>query len=540
MPYSGPSDPKMPDYIKKLSKKARTAWVKAFNAAYHSFDPAKHKAANAEAYAFAVANSVVKKMKGKHKESLAFFPKGTKFVTAREVALYDSILEEIEVNENASEKNTEQGEALMNTNEFNIGDKLVTSLKEAKIDDASGTAEIIALQAGWSSNGKYYSKEVVESLPKFLLERSKIYLNHVDTAEKKLGRNLRDWVATVEEAYGKDGKAFAKIRFTGNADASWLLQEALRHPEQLHFSIDAIGRGHEGEAEGKSGIVIESFVFLDSLDVVDYGAAGGRLVAAYASQAASEVNLLYEAAATLRDKVEKRVTKDRLEILFNVFIGMLHELSWTCEFSDDEKKERIGELVDEFLDEFENIDIVKAFESFMANKEVKMDLSELKEKYPEVFEQVKSEILNTDEVKAKDAAISSLEAKISDITASVEAVTSEKKKLEDALTTVQAEVDKYKAEELRIAKEGKINEMLKSTSLGTLDSIPVYVKNELLSKTTDDDIKTFIEALSSIIDRVSTVVVDSGKTAPVTKLDETVVKSLAKDNDAAAQVFKGK
>lgn len=63
-----------PDFVKRLPKEKRATWVKVWNSAFaraakmpkaeqkkalKSFDPKKSTEANAEAYAFSVANSVV-------------------------------------------------------------------------------------------------------------------------------------------------------------------------------------------------------------------------------------------------------------------------------------------------------------------------------------------------------------------------------------------------------------------------------------------------------------------------------------------------
>ena len=55
MPYNGLNDPNLPDYIKRLSKKLRSAWVKIWNDVF--------KRTKDEKKAFSIANGVIKKMK---------------------------------------------------------------------------------------------------------------------------------------------------------------------------------------------------------------------------------------------------------------------------------------------------------------------------------------------------------------------------------------------------------------------------------------------------------------------------------------------
>jgi cation transport regulator ChaB len=528
MPYSKLSD--LPNNIKRFPLNQRKAWMASFNSAYNSFDPNKHKAANAEAYAFAVANSVVKKMRKSKKESLSIFPNGTKFTTEKELDNYTSIIETfLEIDGD-------------NMKDYNIGNSILASLKEAKIDKDSRTAEIVALESGWSKNGNYYSKPVAESLAPFLLQRRKIYVNHVEESEKKLGRDLSDWAATVEEAYGKEGKCHAKIRFSENLNGEFLFKESLIHPEEVQFSIDALARAKEGEAEGKTGIIIEKFAMLDSLDFVDYASAGGKLIKAYASAAATELSLLHEAALTLKDRVEKDVEKYKLQTLFWAFVDFLHELSWSCDYDNDaDKKAAIQTLVDEFLAEFGKIDVIKAFES-LQKVGGKMNLVELKEKEGTLLEEFKKEILNSEEVKSKDTKITSLDSEVAKLTESLNISKTDWEKEKDSLVkekeNLQKEVDVYKSVEEASKRTAKVKELLKESTLGELEKLPKKIQDDLVKLEKDEDIKEAIKAYSELKSSITTVVTAAGVTTVTTAQTDDV--SLAKDNDKAAKIFKSK
>lgn len=68
------------------------------------------------------------------------------------------------------------------------------------------------------------------------------------------------------------------------------------------------------------------------------------------------------------------------------------------------KKEKIEDLINEFLDEFDKIDIVKAFEN--KNKNIGgdiMKLDELKKDHPELYEAVKKEITESAQAKEREA-----------------------------------------------------------------------------------------------------------------------------------------
>ena len=524
MPYKGPNDPKIPSYV---PKKYRKLWVSAFNAAYHSSN-------GDEAYAFKVANAAVKKAKkkSKNKESLVF-PKGTKFATEKETEKFSYIIEKY-LNE------TKEDPVL---SDYTVPSELLISLAEAKINKESRTADIIALQKGWSYNGNYYNKEVAESLADHLRKRKKIYLNHVEEKDKKLGRNLRDWVATIEESYGNDGKTYAKISFTTSEAGEFIFQEALKHPEEIQFSIDALARAREGKAEGRSGTIIEKFVFLDSLDVVDYASAGGQLLRAYASKRNSELNSLIEVSNMLKDAVVKKKIRAELEILMTTFINLLYKISWSYEEETDEtKKEQIESLVKEFIDEFNKLDLVKAFESKNKNKEgeeiMEITLEMLKKENPEILESFKKELEADGTLKDLESKVSDLEAEVTalkdDVSAKETTISEKEKALEDKekeLKEAKEQLEKYILAEKTKAKEEKIEGFLKESKLGDLNSMPETIKEVLLSKESDEDIKNYIESLESFI-KDKGVISGAGKTTGDVRTTESEKKALSDEEVA--------
>lgn len=526
MPYKDSKDPNIPDYV---PKKYRSLFVSAFNSAYNSFDAGKTNAKSAEEYAFKVANSAVKKAKKKKKESLSF-PSGTRFATEKEIEfilpLIENFIRELEKEE-------------MLLDEYTIGSEIVISLAEAQINKESRTADVIAIQSGWSYNGNYYSKPVAESLATHLLSRKKIYLNHVSENEKKLGRDLRDWVATIEEAFGKDGKTQAKISFTTSEAGEFIFQEALKHPDQVQFSIDALARAREGEAEGKKGVVIEKFVFLDSLDVVDYASAGGKLIKAYASKRNSELNSLIEVSNMLKDAVGKKKIRAELDILMNTFINLLYKISWSYEEDNDEsKKEQITGLVAEFLDEFNKLDLVTAFESKKRNKEgeeiMEVTLEKLKEENPEILEAYKKELeteSNKQELVDKIAILElevsalkeSMTAKDVELVGKQSVLDSKEKELKD----IKESLDKYILVETVKAKEDKVKSLLVDSKLGKFEELPDTIRETLLGKEKEEDIKVYIESLESFI-ATKSVINGAGNTASIEHRNE--IKSLSDED----------
>jgi hypothetical protein len=157
---------------------------------------------------------------------------------------------------------------------------LVTQdLTEASFDDAAKEVVVRVIQAGWSGNGRYYSKGVAESFAEKLLASRKTFADHkIDEQTKKVGRSLLDWAATVQEAWAGDGMTMAKLRMTTNPRTSWFYDEAKAHPSEVGLSIDAQVRVNpRGEAEGRTGHVVEE-VLRARADFVAFPSAGGHVM----------------------------------------------------------------------------------------------------------------------------------------------------------------------------------------------------------------------------------------------------------------------
>ena len=521
MPYNKTAD--LPDYIKKLSKRLRDLWRKTFNSAY-AYAQEKGKS-DPEAYAFKVANAAVKKAKTKKKESVEI-PDAD---IARESELDGFTLEEGEVLDGCR----------------NIVEHLVISLEESKIDIESRTAEIVAITEGWSKNNNYYSKEVAESLANLLVQRRKIFANHTD--DKKYGRDVRVWAATVEEAKGSGGKTTAKIHFTPNPATSWLLDEAKTNPSEVQFSIDALARVHEGEMLGKKGLIVDKFVQLNSLDVVDYAAAGGVVQRTCASKMESDLSIWEAAANTLKDRVAKYAEREKVYALLSIFYDMLSGISWSYEEEEGERKEKIEKLVDEFLEEFDNLDIVKAFESIQEKKDGdSMTLEELKKAHPELVAEILKEASDSRESKAKEnesflkefvdlkSAKEALELKL-------KAAEDKVKTTEDALKVAQDSLNTYKEKEILAEREKKVRNFLAESKLRDkdLDKLPEYVKKDLLSKDTDEKIKEAIAAYESLVGTSEPGITGAGVTSPAIgkQAKGSPNPKLAEDANLAATIF---
>jgi len=423
---------------------------------------------------------------------------------------------------------------------YDITEQWIAKIKEGSVDAEKRTADIVAISEGWSENGNFYPKNTAESMAKLLSSRKKIFCNHTD--EKKYGRDVLVWAATVQEATGKDGKALAKIRFTDNPASAWLFEEAVQNPDEVQFSIDAIARVHEGKApDGKEGIIVDKFIRLNSLDIVDYAAAGGVVQRTYASKGDSELSIIKEAAEALKDRVAKWTEQSKLSALMNIFQNMLYELSWTVEAEDDvSRKQKIEELVDEFLTEFKNVDIVKAYESNKNEKDgddMEITLEDVK-KNPEIMEAIKKEIADSEVAKAKDKEFDDLKEKVTGLETKLQASETKLQEKETELTTVSESLNQYKFKEELVQKEAMVREVVKESKLGNFDDLPEYIREDLKNKKDKESIETAVKALEALKGEESGKVTDAGETKAVEEDKKKIDTSLADDKDAVARIFK--
>lgn len=156
----------------------------------------------------------------------------------------------------------------------------VVPLVEAAVR-TDGTAPVKIIAPGWGSSG-YYSPELLErDGPAVFTSGTKMYWNHPTTSEEaeRPERDLRDLAAELVtdatwQAKGPAGPglyADAKV-FGGYREA---VNELAPH---IGVSIRALGKARQGEAEGRTGTLIEQLVAAKSVDFVTQAGAGGQVL----------------------------------------------------------------------------------------------------------------------------------------------------------------------------------------------------------------------------------------------------------------------
>lgn len=144
---------------------------------------------------------------------------------------------------------------------------------------ADGTGRIKIIQPGWGSSG-YYSADVLKAAAPKFAEGTHIYIDHPSRSEAvdRPERSVRDLAgsftsAAVWEENGSNGPGlYADVKFKGDLAAQ--INDIAPH---VGMSIRALGSRSSGEAEGQSGMIINSIEQAESVDVVTVAGAGGAI-----------------------------------------------------------------------------------------------------------------------------------------------------------------------------------------------------------------------------------------------------------------------
>jgi hypothetical protein len=134
------------------------------------------------------------------------------------------------------------------------------------------------IQPGWNLSGtRYYSEDLLKNYgPTTFREGRPCFANHPSEEEFKNGRDItKIWGRVVENPeYLEDGDdgpglyAPVKVR-------SEYVDFVEEYKDSIGMSIFASGEGQEGEAEGRRGMIVESFDDTDPYTSVDFVVAAG-------------------------------------------------------------------------------------------------------------------------------------------------------------------------------------------------------------------------------------------------------------------------
>ncbi len=156
-----------------------------------------------------------------------------------------------------------------------------TSLAEATTSTEAGLLEVEFITPGWGSSG-YYSREVVEAAAPLFKVGTQMFFDHPSATESsdRPERSVRDLAAVIEEAgtvNSTTGGVRGKVRPL-KAYSELLTDEAFAKNVGLSIRGSATDIT-VGEAEGRTGPIVEGLADLTSVDFVTRAGRGGRVLA---------------------------------------------------------------------------------------------------------------------------------------------------------------------------------------------------------------------------------------------------------------------
>jgi hypothetical protein len=165
------------------------------------------------------------------------------------------------------------------SHEVAIEGDLVPLVEKAVRKD--GTLDVKVIQPGWGSSGYYPADILKRDGPKVFTNGMQMFWNH-QTAQEAAARpegDLRDLAAvlTSDVEWRQQGPSGPGLYATARALGEYgsAIESLAPH---IGVSIRAFGKAKPGEAEGKSGQIIEELTAGQSVDFVTQAGAGGEIL----------------------------------------------------------------------------------------------------------------------------------------------------------------------------------------------------------------------------------------------------------------------
>lgn len=221
---------------------------------------------------------------------------------------------------------------------------------EGTFDSEKREVEVVLIKPGWSANGRYYSRDVLQKAAG-LFENVKAYADHPtkDMIKRGEGRGVRDITGRYYEVtIGAGGELRARRKVyeneAGNAVWPVIVDSIENKTPYIGLSINAVGAASKGEAEGREGVIVESIVAANSVDDVTTPAAGGGFESLLASADNLTADLLealsYEEWLSARPEFVESLKKQVQRV-------KLTEQARAAKAEADAQKARIAELTEQ-------------------------------------------------------------------------------------------------------------------------------------------------------------------------------------------------
>jgi hypothetical protein len=156
--------------------------------------------------------------------------------------------------------------------------KLSEAVTFAPVASQGNKWRVKVIESGWGSSG-YYSPSVLQEFgPSVFKAGTKVFMNHPSATESsdRPERDVHQLAGKLtSDAYFSENGLVADIEFYSHYAP--IIKEMAG---DVGLSIHAFGEASDGEAEGRTGPIIESLVAdpLTSVDVVTVAGAGGKFL----------------------------------------------------------------------------------------------------------------------------------------------------------------------------------------------------------------------------------------------------------------------
>jgi len=443
-------------------------------------------------------------------------------------------------------------------------------LAESENDSEESKKGVYAIiKAGWSSNGFYYSEDVLPQLVPFIEGKPMLFADHIEPKIKKdkmFGNELSKAVAIAEKVwFNEESKEVQVVLNPLQNGNHWIYEASQKYPEHIGLSIDAYGKVKVGEAEGKKGKLVESFTGYDETDFVYRPAAGGKFLSLTEATLEEDQSIefdLEEAIKDFKDYVDKREKKSTFFMLGNHLIDFLYEvIVWDPESTADEKQQIFENALNQFIEKIKEIDPVNLFNAQINNnnnhndeltnlaiklKEEKMLTSDEVKKAlegvtPEVLSSVAPNLVESiiknhqESAKSEETSkkVTKLEKEVNELLEKVKNLDEENKKLKTDLEEKDAELKKFQEAEKLSEFEAQLDEVIKEAEID-----PVYItdtfKETLMESQDIEKAKKLIEDRKSIVADKSGF--DNGKEPTMEGEDNTKEEGVMSDDELVKDI----
>jgi hypothetical protein len=192
-----------------------------------------------------------------------------------------------------------------------------------------GLMRVKLINPGWGSSG-YYSAELLErDGPKVFRTGMHMYVDHPSFSEEtdRPERSIRDLAGrlasnAVWEATGPDGPGLYADAKVFSSYQAFIVEKAA----DIGLSIRGRGSAHTGEAEGRTGTIIDELVMAESVDFVTRAGRGGKIL-----------QLLESAREERLAEAEELTANDRRQMLNDALGGRYNQpktYTWVRDFTD--------------------------------------------------------------------------------------------------------------------------------------------------------------------------------------------------------------